>query len=201
LYDKVAGNNKIDFVFNCAGKLAAGEFQDFGLDLWEEQINVNLYGVIYSSKFAYKYMFEQKSGHIINISSLLGLIPFPVASAYCATKHAVTGLTNSLRHEAHAYGIKVSLVCPGVIKTPLWDNMVLAGNADKDMTVRAMLKRGVIGADKCAWKIIKGVSKNKKIILIKQSDKLFYRLYRIFPYLITLANRYIFRYFRKNLKK
>ena len=89
-------------------------------------------GILYSSFLAYQQMLKQKSGHIFNVSSIGGIMPQPMASAYAATKHAVFGLSTSIYEEAYNYGIKVSIVCPGIIKTSLLDNSEYTGDIDKD---------------------------------------------------------------------
>src|SRR5690606_9148063 len=72
---------------------------------------------------AYPIMLEQRSGHIVNTASLAGLVPMPMGIPYTATKHAVVGLSLGLRAEATGTGVKVSVVCPGFVDTPLLQNI------------------------------------------------------------------------------
>jgi len=194
-------NRKIDIVINSAGITAGGEYQDYTFNFWNKIIAINLWGIIYGSTLAYRQMIIQKYGHIVNIASLGGLIPEPMASAYATTKHAVVGLTTTLREEAHAYGIKVSVVCPGVVDTPIIDKATYVGNVDKEKLKKGVLEHGVISANKCAQRIIKGISKNKGIILVKSSDKIFWKLHRFSPGLLSPINRLIAKYFRDNFQK
>ncbi len=109
---------KIDVLINNAG-LAAGRdaFQDGSLDDWELMIDTNLKGLMYVSKWVVKGMMEQKSGHIINISSLAGQEVYPQGNLYCATKHAVTALSKGMRMDLLPYHIKVTNISPGLAET------------------------------------------------------------------------------------
>src|SRR5262249_46172547 len=90
----------------------------YELEDWDRVLNVNLRGVIHGVQAAYPIMLRQGFGHIVNTASMAGLIPAPLVVGYCATKHAVVGLSTSLRIEAAAAGVRVSVLCPGVIRTP-----------------------------------------------------------------------------------
>ena len=109
---------KIDVLINNAG-LAAGRdaFQDGSMDDWELMIDTNLKGLMYVSKWVVKGMMEQKSGHIINISSLAGQEVYPQGNLYCATKHAVTALSKGMRMDLLPYHIKVTNISPGLAET------------------------------------------------------------------------------------
>ena len=109
---------KIDVLVNNAG-LAAGRdaFQDGSMDDWELMIDTNLKGLMYVSKWVVKGMMEQKSGHIINISSLAGQEVYPQGNLYCATKHAVTALSKGMRMDLLPYHIKVTNISPGLAET------------------------------------------------------------------------------------
>jgi len=85
---------------------------------WDRGIDVNLRGVVHGVHAAYTVMIAQRSGHIVNTASLAGLLPAPGLTPYAMTKHAVVGLSLSLRAEAAAYGVRVTAVCPGFVDTP-----------------------------------------------------------------------------------
>jgi len=193
-------NGRLDVVFNNAGIAAGGEFQDYSFEEWEKLLNINLWGVIYGSTFAYRQMLLQQHGHIVNTASLGGLIPEPMASVYATTKHGVVGLTTTLREEARAYGIKVSVACPGVIRTPIFDTATFAGNVDRQKVKDGTLEHGAISATDCARRIIAGVTKNKGVILVKPVDYVFWILYRMSPGILSPINRYIAKYFRENFR-
>jgi short-subunit dehydrogenase len=85
-------------------------------------IDVNIRGVTNGVAAAYPLMVDQGHGHIVNTASAGGLLPMPLAAAYCMSKHAVVGLSKSLRFEAENYGVRVSVLCPGAIETPILDS-------------------------------------------------------------------------------
>jgi NAD(P)-dependent dehydrogenase (short-subunit alcohol dehydrogenase family) len=107
----------IDFLFNNAGISVNGEFMDIKMESWKQIFDVNFWGVLYGCYFVYPVMIKQGSGHIINTASLAGLIPGGLTSSYSASKHAVVGFSLTLRSEAKLYGIKVSALCPGYLRT------------------------------------------------------------------------------------
>src|SRR5262245_5973087 len=112
---------RLDYAFNNAAIAAIGEVRDMAAADWQRLVDVNLLGVIYGSMAAYRIMIEQGSGHIVNISSLTGLIPSPILTAYSTTKWGVMGFSTGLRAEAAGLGVKVSVVCPGLVRTNIPD--------------------------------------------------------------------------------
>ena len=91
---------------------------------WDRIIDINIRGVIHGVHAVYPGMVARGSGHIINTASVAGLAPAPLLVPYATTKHAVVGLSISLRAEAAAYGVKVSVLCPSAIETPILDRCV-----------------------------------------------------------------------------
>ena len=99
--------------------MIGGSVNLYSIEDWNQIIDVNLRGVINGIQAAYKIMMEQGFGHIVNTASMAGLMPGPGNVAYTTTKHAVVGLSKSLRAEAAHRGVRVSVLCPGVIRTPI----------------------------------------------------------------------------------
>lgn len=167
---------KIDFFFNNAGISVAGDSRDLTLNQWRRVTDVNYWGVVYGSKFAFDMMSEQGHGHIINIASLAGLIPFPTNLPYSATKHAVVGMSMSLRAEGSDLGVKVSVVCPGFIDSNIFaaTEMVNVPKSDVVDTIPFRL----VETDVAAKKILDGVTRNKSIIVFPAYAKFFWWLHR-----------------------
>jgi len=115
----VERSGRIDYLWNNAGIGVGGEMDVYRREDWDDVIDVNLKGVAYGIHAVYPIMIKQGSGHIVNTASMAGLCPAPAQGAYTATKHAVVGLSKALRLEAKRHGVKVSVVCPGVIRTPI----------------------------------------------------------------------------------
>jgi NADP-dependent 3-hydroxy acid dehydrogenase YdfG len=110
----------VDILVNNAGLMPLSFVKNLKVDEWDQMIDVNIKGVLYCIAAVITHMLEKKSGHIINISSVAGRIVFPSGSVYCATKHAVTALSEGLRQEFSARkNIRVTCIEPGVVSTEL----------------------------------------------------------------------------------
>lgn len=116
--------NSIDILFNNAGLMPLSYVEKLKTNEWEKMVDVNLKGVLNGVAATLPIMQEQKSGHIINVSSSAGRKYFPGGAVYCATKAAVTMFSEGLRQEiAPEYGINVTLIEPGFVSTELQDTI------------------------------------------------------------------------------
>ncbi|MHB8328146.1 MAG: SDR family NAD(P)-dependent oxidoreductase [Acidimicrobiales bacterium] len=176
----------VDMLFNNAGIGVGGPVSEMTLAHWNRAVDVNLRGVIHGVAAVYPLMVARRTGHIINTASLAGLIPAPMLTPYAATKHAVVGLSTSLRGEASAHGVRVSVVCPGVIDTPLLDK----GNPPDLPDVvqmpdgRAMLTRTIGSAyppAALAEDVMAGVEANKAFIVTPRHARVPWRMFRLAP--------------------
>jgi uncharacterized protein len=139
---------RLDILLNNAGY---GEFISFGdatLEHFRDMMDVNYLGTVRCAKAALPYMLKAGGGHIVNVASLAGKIGTAKSSAYTATKHAVIGLTESLRQELRGTGILVSSVNPGPVDTPFFDR------ADPDGTYLRNVGLFVMPPEKVARAII-----------------------------------------------
>ena len=118
-------------MFNNAGIGVAGEVRNLSLGHWRKAIDINLWGVIHGTTAAYAAMLRQGSGHIVNTASAAGLIGEPGLAPYSVTKSAVVALSTALRAEADAFGVRVSVVCPGFMDTAIYENAI-GVKVDKD---------------------------------------------------------------------
>lgn len=173
----------LDLVFNNAGINVVGELRDISLEQWDRLIDVNLKGVIYGTHTAYEIMREQGHGHIVNTASIAGLVPLPIEGAYGATKHAVVGLSMSLRAEARALGVNVSVVCPGVIGTPMVDTGTYV-NFDKDELMANAPT--LYSVDRAARVILRGVRRNRGIITVTAAARILWWVQRFMPGALTM---------------
>jgi short-subunit dehydrogenase len=189
--ETVLEHGRLDYMFNNAGICIVGEVRDMGLEQWRRIVDVNLWGVIYGTTSAYEMMLEQGYGHIVNMASADGLMPFPMMTAYSTTKHAVIGFSTSLRAEAAGLGVKVSVACPGLIRTGMQNATLLVTPVEDVEAARALLPENMMmDAGKCARIILRGVARNKGIILVTAFARVAWWLYRIHPALIKPLNRY-----------
>lgn len=178
----VADKGKIDYIFNNAGIAISAEFRDMNIRDWNKVIDINLHGVFHGSILAYKQMAKQGFGHIVNLSSVEGIIPFPTTGSYVATKYAVLGLTQSMWVEGRSLGIKTSAVCPGYIETNIFDSAKMVNiEREKIMDQYKLLQKMGISSEKCAKIILKGVAKDKPIIPVTALTHVVWRMARLFP--------------------
>jgi len=187
---------RIDIMINNAGTAIQGEARDLKLRHWRNVIDVNLWGVIYGAISAYRVMEKQGSGQIVNISSLAGLIPIPKEIPYCTSKWAVAGFTNSLRVEGADLGIKVNLVCPGIMHTPIHDKIKWI-NVDKEKLLQPKVMKFFMTPDKAAKKILRGVKRNKSVLIFPFYAHITWWLYRFNPGIFQFFLKTIIRDFRK----
>ena len=117
----VKDHNVIDVLVNNAGTHMNSEFADIDYDMIDKMIDINVKGMLYCTRAALPEMKRNKSGHIINISSVAGLRGAPKRSLYIASKHAMVGFGDALAQELIPHGILLVTLCPGGIDTPLWD--------------------------------------------------------------------------------
>jgi 3-hydroxy acid dehydrogenase / malonic semialdehyde reductase len=108
----------IDILINNAGLAAGMHTIDEGMaDDWERMIDTNIKGLLYITRLVAPIMVERKCGHIVNVSSIAGREAYAMGNVYCATKHAVEGLTKGMRIDLVKHGIKVSSIAPGAVET------------------------------------------------------------------------------------
>jgi short-subunit dehydrogenase len=106
----------VDVLVNNAGLERVCNFESMDLEYMEQMLSVNVLGLIWLTRLVLPSMIERRSGHVCNIASLAGLTPVPHNAVYSATKHAVVGLSRSLRMELRTHGVEVSAVCPGFVE-------------------------------------------------------------------------------------
>jgi len=183
--DKIlADHGRLDILVNNAGIAVAGAFKDMPDDAMDRIININLWSVIHGTRLAYAQMLQQGSGHIVNVSSSAGMMPVPNQSMYSAIKHAVIGLSHSLREEAALHGVKVSAVLPGMVQSDLWDKAVNIKdyNLKKNMESTGLKP---ISAQDAAEAILQGISANDRSIIFPRVNRIILRLYQLLPGLMT----------------
>lgn len=170
---------RIDYMFNNAGVNLCAELRDTTLEDWNLLIDVNLRGVVHGVHAAYPIMCEQGFGHIINTASAAGIVPAAAEGAYAATKHAVVGLSLALQVEAAAFGVKVSVVCPGLVDTPILDSTKYV-KLDPDVLTRVAPQKP-IPPRRAARQILRGVERNRFYIVITATVHALWRLHRYAP--------------------
>jgi NAD(P)-dependent dehydrogenase (short-subunit alcohol dehydrogenase family) len=175
---------RLDYIFNNAGIAIIESVDRYTLEDWNRIVDVNLRGVIHGVQTAYQVMLKQGFGHIVNTASIAGLAPLPGAAGYSMTKHAVVGLSTSLRIEAATMGIRVSVFCPGLIRTPIMQGGKY-GKIAEDLPrdeMQVMLERlRPMHPELFAMKALNAVAKNKAIIIVPSWWKIGWWLHRLSP--------------------
>ncbi|MBP1993369.1 SDR family NAD(P)-dependent oxidoreductase [Paenibacillus eucommiae] len=146
---------RIDILINNAGFGVFENFLDTPLEQFEDMMNVNYMGIVRCTKAVLPYMLKAGSGHIVNVASIAGKLATAKSSGYTATKHAVLGLTNSLRQELVGTGVSLTAINPGPINTPFFERADPAGTYVKNISW-FMLK-----PEKVVAEIIKAIERNR----------------------------------------
>ena len=161
--DVAAEAGRIDLLFNNAGVGGTIPFEKATIDDWKNIIDTNIWSVIYGVSAAVPIMLEQGSGHIVNTSSIAGIVPPPFQALYSLTKYGVTGMTECLKYEYAEKGLRFSTICPANIATPIF-NKGIDGEAHGELRI----PDDAYPADKAASLILDRVSENKGIIVVPE---------------------------------
>ena len=185
-----ADHGKVNLIFNNAGVALGSTVEKMSYGDFEWLMDVNFWGVVYGTKAFLPHLKAAGDGHIINISSVFGLVGIPTQSAYNSAKFAVRGFTESLRQELDmlGYGVSASSVHPGGIKTSIarsarMDDSVrdLGLGEVGDDTRKKFEKSFITSADKAAEEILNGVRRNQRRILVGPDARVFDWMARFLP--------------------
>jgi short-subunit dehydrogenase len=168
-----AAKQRIDVVFNNAGLGFVKPLYELTVDEIQEMINVNITGMILTTKFASEVMTRQKSGHIIMTSSLAGLITLPQWSVYCSSKWAITGFADSIRPELKKYNIKVTTLHPGIVKTEFFKTGGISESS--------VYNSGAITTDDVAEEVYRSIFTNKHKIIVPAIGEVVSFIYKLSP--------------------
>jgi NAD(P)-dependent dehydrogenase (short-subunit alcohol dehydrogenase family) len=171
----------LDLVVNCAGISCYGESSDIPPALWDRVLNVNLRGTIDVSLAAAALMRTTGGGSIVNIASMSAFLIPPLFGPYVASKAAIIGFSRALAIESEIHGIRVSVACPGNVRTPMlgaWKQSFLTPS---------------ISPEDAAKRILKGVAERRTMIVFPMSTKVFWYLDRLSPGLLNPFRREILR--------
>lgn len=192
-FEKMAADIKgeygrIDYLFNNAGIVTGGQARDISLEDWRKVIDINLFGVIHGVHSIYPIMVKQGFGHIVNMGSILGLIPTTGVLPYNASKFGVVGLSLGLRMEGEPLGVKVSVACPGYIDTMIFKDAELV-KIDGSKAFKTLERSNLMSAEKCAREILRGVARNDEMIVVTDLAKIAWFFERLMPPLVRMITR------------
>lgn len=200
--DTARQHGRLDYLFNNAGIGAGGPITRFKMEHWTRVLDVNLMGVIHGVQAALPVMSAQGFGHIINTSSMGGILPMPLATSYIASKFAVLGLSLTIRVEAMDNNVRVSALCPGVIRTPILhakgDNINLFNVLQEDVDDLWKPLRPM-DPDRFAANVLKKVARNQPVIIEPAWWRLLWWLYRLSPDISLFLHRWHYNMEMKKL--
>ena len=181
----LAHHGSAQIIINNAGVAVSQTVADLCYDDFEWLMGINFWGVVHGTKAFLPHLLKNNDGHIVNVSSIFGIIGVPTQSAYNASKFAVRGFTEALRQEVQGTQVKVSCVHPGGIKT----NIAKSARFYRDMSGNQDAARSAANFDKIARTtpaeaarvIIDGIKRNNPRILIGADARLLDRLQRLMP--------------------
>ncbi len=180
--DVIAEHGAVHVIVNNAGVTVIASFEDHSLEDLEWVLGVNLWGVIYGCKFFLPHLKAAGEGHIVNLSSLFGIIAPPLQTSYVATKFAVRGFSESLRAELADSNIGVTSVHPGTIQTNIVKDarLVSTSEAIRESTQRLFDRLGT-SADVVAARVVKAIEYNSPRVLITTETHVADALKRFMP--------------------
>lgn len=177
---------KVDFghvnlIFNNAGVALSSKLEDVKREDFDWLMNINFWGVVNGTEAFMPFLKESGDAHIINISSVFGMISLPTQGSYNASKFAVRGYTEALRQEmiADGYNVGVSCVHPGGIATEIARNARVSEGDDKELMASDFDKLARTTPQQAAQVILKGVSNNKARIMIGADAHIIHFLVRL----------------------
>jgi NAD(P)-dependent dehydrogenase (short-subunit alcohol dehydrogenase family) len=183
--DEVAAQHeRATVLFNNAGVALLGKFEDLSLEDIRWLVDINFWGVIHGVFYFLPLLKKERRAHIVNMSSVFGLVGAVGQTAYCASKFAVRGFTESLRHELEGTNIFVTSVHPGGIKTPIAKHARPGARAAANLYEDSVLRFervAITTAEDAAARILKGVEKYEPRVLIGSDCKQVDILQRLRP--------------------
>ncbi len=156
----------IDILVNAAGIGMMGRMECLTPEDWKRMIDINLWGTINVDRAVYRHMLKRGSGHIVNIASANGIYaPIPYLAPYATSKFGVVGLSEALMVEGYPRGIRVTCVCPGNVRTPIYDNAVFRGFGEGARALTRMNRVIAEPPERTARQIVRAVRENRFIVV------------------------------------
>ena len=185
-------HGRLDYLFNNAGIAVGGEVADLRLEDWREAVEVNLMGVVNGVQAAWPRLAAQGFGHVVNTASMAAFLPTAMAAPYGATKSAVLGLSLALRLEGEPLGLRVSALCPGVIRTPILGggrHGRLRNFIPKETLAALNEKLRPMDVDRFARRALDDVARNRDVIVHPAGWRVLRLLQRASPWLVRELSR------------
>jgi NAD(P)-dependent dehydrogenase (short-subunit alcohol dehydrogenase family) len=172
----------VDVVVNNAGIASGGRIDDIPLDEWQRVIDINLMGVVRGCHVFVPLLKEQRSGHIVNIASMAGLLNLPRMSSYNTAKAGVIALSETLRIELAEYGVHVTVVCPSFFRTNLAESLAASTTKEIADITHRLVTRNKIGAGIIAERVFRAVQRKELHVLTHRETRVAWAIKRWLPH-------------------
>ncbi len=184
-----ARHGPLDVLVNNAGVGVAGPVEGLSPEHWHRSLDVNVGGVVNGVAAVYPRMRARGTGQIVNMASVAGLLPLPLLVPYATTKHAVVGLSTSLRAEAAGTGVRVTVVCPSAVRTPMLARAVPEGlpdpSAPESVDPARYLTAGgsppATTPEALAAEVVEGMARDRAVIVVPRAARRLWLLGRLAP--------------------
>ena len=178
---------RIDILINNGGISQRSLVSETSLSVDRRLMETNYFGAIALTKYLLPHFISKKGGHFVNVSSVTGKFGTPYRSGYAASKHALHGFFDALRAEHYKDNIRVTMICPGFIRTPITLSAVTGDGSPLNQMDEGQYKGKPV--DWCARKIISAIAKNKQEVYIGGREVMAVYLKRFFPRLFSRVIR------------
>jgi NAD(P)-dependent dehydrogenase (short-subunit alcohol dehydrogenase family) len=185
LVERTHRDRGLDVLCNNAGIGVGGDPLELTVAHWDRALDVNVRGVVHGCDAAWPLLLAQGHGRIVNTASLAGLVPSGQLAPYVMSKHAVVGLSLSLRAAAAGTGVRVHALCPGFVDTPILDSrgptdLPVPASADA-LSLRELLGGFPYDADLLARDVLRGMARDDALIVAPRSARMLWRAQRFAP--------------------
>jgi short-subunit dehydrogenase len=182
----VERHGRVTLLMNIAGVAMHGNFEQLTIDEFDWLMKINFYGVLYGVANFLPVLRKQERAHIVNMSSIYGIIAPAGQTAYCASKFAVRGFTEALLHELEGSSVSISCVHPGGIRTPIAKRARVGAKSDpkaRNVTLAMFDAVAVTSPEQAAARIVDGVEANESRIIVGADAVRLDRMQRLMPIL------------------
>lgn len=171
---------RLELLINCAGLCGSGEIGVGSLDNFRRLLDVNLLGTLHACHTMAPWMKQAGGGHIVNVASIVGLIPGPAMSGYAASKAAVVALSEALYAELRPHGVDVTVVAPGFFRTPLLERGEFSEDAHR-RAAQDYMDASTFSAEDVVKATLRGINRGELYVVVGRRARMYWRWKRLAP--------------------
>ncbi len=177
----ISRSGGVDILVNNAGITYYGRTESMAADHWDTLMRVNLLSHIQFTRELLPSLLARREAHVLNVCSVLGLIGMPKVTAYCTSKFAMVGFSESLRNELGRQGLGVTALCPGFVRTNLFTNAPLEEKVEEHKLPPRLV---CTTPERVANAAIKAIYRNRRLVVMEPFARLMYSIKRFAPWLM-----------------